>query len=124
MNDRVSWTRRAIGLAGLGVLLLPSAARAHAIIVASEPAEGAVVPPGPVEVTLRYNSRLDRARSQVLLIGADGAERPLELGEGAPAVLVAHTPPLAPGAWRLRWQVLALDGHITRGDIRFTVAAR
>ena len=25
------------------------------------------------------------------------------------------------GRWRLRWQVLALDGHITRGDIPFEV---
>ncbi len=117
-------TRRAAGLAGIGLLSLPAAARAHAIIIASEPAEGATVPPGPVSVTLRYNSRLDRARSRVLLIAADNTETPLELGESDPAVLTARTPPLAPGNWRLRWQVLALDGHITRGDIRFTVAAR
>ncbi|WP_245326709.1 copper resistance protein CopC, partial [Bradyrhizobium sacchari] len=24
-------------------------------------------------------------------------------------------------AWHLRWQVLSVDGHITRGDIPFTV---
>jgi methionine-rich copper-binding protein CopC len=28
---------------------------------------------------------------------------------------------LAPGDYRLRWQVLAYDGHITRGEIPFTV---
>ena len=27
---------------------------------------------------------------------------------------------LQPGAQVLRWQVLAVDGHITRGEIRFT----
>jgi methionine-rich copper-binding protein CopC len=27
------------------------------------------------------------------------------------------------GAWRVRWQVLAVDGHITRGDIPFTLRA-
>jgi len=32
--------------------------------------------------------------------------------------------PWAPGAWRLRWQVLALDGHITRGDVPFAIRAR
>jgi len=30
---------------------------------------------------------------------------------------------LAPGAHVLRWQVLAIDGHITRGDVPFTVVA-
>jgi methionine-rich copper-binding protein CopC len=29
----------------------------------------------------------------------------------------------APGKYRIRWQVLALDGHITRGDIPFIVTA-
>jgi methionine-rich copper-binding protein CopC len=38
-----------------------------------------------------------------------------------PTRLEAPLPALAPGAWRLRWQVLATDGHITRGDIAFTV---
>ncbi len=26
-----------------------------------------------------------------------------------------------PGAYVVRWQVLAIDGHITRGDVPFTV---
>ena len=30
---------------------------------------------------------------------------------------------LKPGAYTLRWQALALDGHITRGDVPFTVTA-
>jgi methionine-rich copper-binding protein CopC len=30
---------------------------------------------------------------------------------------------LAPGNYTIRWQVLAVDGHITRGDVPFTVTA-
>ena len=41
----------------------------------------------------------------------------------APEVLAAEAKGLAPGPYRLRWQVLAVDGHITRGDIPFTVVA-
>jgi methionine-rich copper-binding protein CopC len=37
-------------------------------------------------------------------------------------VLTARIAGIQPGSYRLRWQVLALDGHITRGDIPFTVA--
>jgi methionine-rich copper-binding protein CopC len=29
---------------------------------------------------------------------------------------------LLPGEYRLRWQVLASDGHITRGEIPFAVS--
>ncbi len=28
---------------------------------------------------------------------------------------------LRPGDYTVRWQVLAVDGHITRGDVPFTV---
>jgi methionine-rich copper-binding protein CopC len=31
---------------------------------------------------------------------------------------------LAPGQYTLRWQALALDGHITRGDLPFTVVPK
>jgi methionine-rich copper-binding protein CopC len=27
----------------------------------------------------------------------------------------------AEGRWKLRWQVLSLDGHITRGEVSFSV---
>ena len=30
---------------------------------------------------------------------------------------------LQPGEYTVRWQVLAVDGHITRGDVPFTVTA-
>jgi methionine-rich copper-binding protein CopC len=41
----------------------------------------------------------------------------------APDVIGARAAGLPPGAYRLRWQVLAIDGHITRGDIPFRVVA-
>jgi methionine-rich copper-binding protein CopC len=79
-------------------------------------------------VTIRFNSRIDHARSRLVLMGPEGAQLSLDLAPaGDPTVLEAALDPtatLAPGAWRLRWQVLAVDGHITRGDIPFTLQAR
>jgi len=40
--------------------------------------------------------------------------------EGAGDILTTNAE-LAAGAYSLRWQVLAIDGHITRGDLVFTV---
>jgi copper resistance protein C len=107
----------------VSVMLCSGAARAHAIVVSSQPAANAVVHGTTVEVVLRFNSRIDQERSRLLLVRADGSSTTLELnGAPNPDTLATTVGELAPGAYRLHWQVLAIDGHITRGDIPFTVA--
>lgn len=103
--------------------LSPGHAAAHAILMESEPPAAATVPPGPTKIRLRFNSRIDHARSR-LALRAGPAERVLPLDPGSPADVLAASPDLAPGAYVLRWQVLAVDGHITRGDVPLTVQAR
>jgi len=72
---------------------------------------------------LRFNVRIDAARSRLTLIDADGASQTLEIErQEGPDTLSAEAKGLRPGTYRLRWQVLASDGHITRGEIPFTVA--
>jgi methionine-rich copper-binding protein CopC len=39
----------------------------------------------------------------------------------SPDLLTANATGLSSGAYRLRWQVLASDGHITRGEVPFNV---
>jgi methionine-rich copper-binding protein CopC len=110
------------------MLVLPFAAvlpahqaAAHAILIASRPTEGGTVPPGAVAIHLQYNSRIDRARSRLTLTRPDRSQATLPIAaEGAPDEMnTAATLPA--GAYVLRWQVLAIDGHITRGDVTFTV---
>jgi methionine-rich copper-binding protein CopC len=112
-------------LAGLSIVsalgFAPEVA-AHAVIVASTPMAGAVVPPGDLDAALRFNSRVDRPRSRLTLVAADGKTRPLDVAaDSAPDLLAAKIVGLAPGQYRIRWQVLAVDGHLTRGDIPFSV---
>lgn len=120
--------RRLVVLLLPAAALLPRPARAHALVIGSEPASGARLREAPREAVVRFNSRIDHARSQLLLAprreaaGGTADERRLELIPDTPDTeLRAILPPLSPGRWRLRWQVLARDGHITRGDIPFTV---
>jgi methionine-rich copper-binding protein CopC len=106
------------------VVVAASPALAHAIIVEATPAVGAVLHAGTIDVRLRYNSRIDHHRSRLMVLDAIGKETAVALDDNAPAdVITAHISGLAPGDYRLRWQVLALDGHITRGDIPFSVIA-
>jgi copper resistance protein C len=116
--------RYALWLVGILVALAPLAAAAHAILIASTPAVNTDVAPGPISFTLRYNSRIDRERSRLTLIAPDQTETRLLIGpDGAPDIMTTTTAPLTPGDYTVRWQVLAVDGHITRGDVPFTVKA-
>jgi len=41
----------------------------------------------------------------------------------SPDTLSSKATGLAPGAYKIQWQVLAPDGHITRGVVPFSVKA-
>ena len=102
--------------------ITPPPAHAHAIVVETTPQVDAVMH-APIDIKLRFNSRIDRPRSRLVLLDASGKESPIAIDKNSPTdVLTARIDGIQPGSYRLRWQVLALDGHITRGDIPFTVA--
>jgi methionine-rich copper-binding protein CopC len=118
-------TGRAIG-AVLGFLICvasaPDVADAHAIIVSARPGVNSTVPPGDLELRLEFNSRIDAQRSRLRLRGPDGTETPVALAaQSSPNVVAGHASVMTVGQWRLDWQVLSLDGHITRGEIGFSV---
>ena len=111
-------------LIALICLLAPIAepALAHAILMASTPAAGGSASPGPLAIRLHYNSLVDAKRSRLTLIGPDGREHRLAIGSDAAGDTVTASATVAPGRNVLRWQVLAVDGHITRGDVNFDAA--
>ena len=96
-------------------------ALAHALLVASTPAvHGTVRGPG-IAVDLKFNSRVDGVRSRLVLVLPNGAMQALDvLKQPAPQELTARAE-LGPGAYTLRWQAVADDGHITRGEVPFKV---
>lgn len=99
-------------------------ASAHAIITQAQPAAGSSVAGPKVSILLQYNSRIDGRRSHVALDFPDGARRALTLlPQPALDSLSATVDNVPPGSYRLRWQVLSTDGHITRGEVPFQVTA-
>jgi methionine-rich copper-binding protein CopC len=120
--------RFARSAAGLGcavvcatALLRPLPAAAHAILIASQPPIGGSIAAGPVAFDLHYNSRIDRVRSRLTLTRPDRAQTILAISPDGTPDEIRSSATLTPGGYTLRWQVLAIDGHITRGDIPFTV---
>ncbi len=97
-------------------------AAAHAILIDSSPAPLGHVPAGHLALTLRYNSRVDAGRSKLVLQHGSAETRLAQTAGDTPDVLRA-TLDLTPGDYVVAWQVLATDGHITRGRVPFTVDA-
>ncbi len=117
-------TKRCLLFVASAVLLVLGSgvpALAHAILTDSTPKPNGKLAPGHQTLRFEYNSRIDHGRSRLTLTGPDGKPVVLAiLPDSATNALDAEAD-LVGGAYSLRWQALALDGHITRGDVPFSV---
>jgi copper resistance protein C len=95
---------------------------AHAILMSSNPAPNATVSGEELDIVLHFNSRIDASRSLLILALPGGRTQSLTLlRSAAPELMEAKAFNLAGGHYALRWQALASDGHISRGEIPFDV---
>ena len=103
-------------------LFAPRLALAHAVLVDSQPGVNSTVSGPDVAVLLKYSSRIDIEHSTLTLLDPDGKVEKVTIeSEATPGVLSAKLTGLVKGAYVLRWQVLATDGHVTRGKVPFQV---
>ncbi len=108
---------RLFALLALGLAVIGGAAEAHAVLKTHEIAGE--------DVLLHFNGRVDATRSRLSLVKEDGTtlkQVDCSLGED-PATLKGHLGTLAPGSYVLRWEVLSVDGHISRADQPLTIPA-
>ena len=110
--------------AGLAILSA-NPVLAHSLLLESTPAAGSVLTASPEYLTLRFNNRVERRLSRVHLVDERGrvARAPIAGDDAQPAeTLRAAVPPLAPGVWRVEWQVFSADGHVVNGGYTFRLA--
>src|SRR6185436_17335200 len=110
---------RSMALAVLMFAFLILRLEGHAILLSAAPASDEIVHGSTVHIQLRFSSRIDVKRSRLILFLPGGAERLLTAEEASPGTLKSDVAQLEPGRYLLRWQVLAEDGHITRGELPF-----
>jgi copper resistance protein C len=122
MKEFAQYTLRPLGVAALLIATFATfPVWGHAILVESTPAARSIVQGPSVAIRLRFNSRIDGAHSR-LYINTDAGTRQIKVdSQGAPDILSAKANDLKAGEYQLHWQVLSVDGHITRGEIPFTV---
>lgn len=112
-----------VSMLGVGLFLTASSAAAHAILLESTPATKSIVSGPGMVVRLRFNVRIDASRSRLTLIRKDGSTQKLDIDKKQPSpdTLTAPADRMQPDEYRIRWQVLAPDGHISNGEIPFSV---
>jgi len=123
VTSRSSKARNCLWAISFVCLLLLSwvPAGAHAILLRAVPSPNSTVSGPDVALELKFNSRVDGKRSRVILVGPGTEQHPVDLTQQAPDVLASKVPVSKPGPYHVRWQVLAADGHITRGEFVFKV---
>ncbi|HMK15006.1 MAG TPA: copper resistance CopC family protein [Burkholderiales bacterium] len=97
---------------------------AHAIVIESNPREGAVLKQAPDRVQLRFNVKIEKALTRITLTKDNKQVVVLpktDFNQGAPDRLEVPLPPLEPGNYIMRYSVLAADGHATQGVLRFSI---
>lgn len=106
------------------IVMLASAsmAGAHAILVASAPPHGAALNDCPESIVLRFNATLEPTLTRTHLVDMHQKRIPLEMtGDAAIDKVVVRMPHLTAGVYTLMYTVLARDGHVTEGSVRFTI---
>ncbi len=126
---RFAYLTSLVALLAAAVALSQGPVSAHAILTSSVPKDGAVLQSAPKRIVLRFSTRIEKGVSSALLTRADGRrvnlKRPAKGFQSGPANhLVIPLPALRAGDYRLKYEILAADGHTTLGLLRFTIRGR
>jgi copper transport protein len=124
--------RRPAVLAALAALLWVAAgwtgvASAHAILEASTPADGSVVPTSPPKVTLQFSEHVTLTIGSLRVFDRNGHrvdQGDASHGSEDSVIEVGLRPHLPAGTYAVAWQVISADTHPVHGGFLFSVRTR
>jgi copper transport protein len=108
------------------VLATASPASAHAQLIGSDPADGALVQEAPETVTLSFNEPVRLTPQEITVYDAEGRPVPSSARVLGTDVLVELDEPdtLGRGTFVIGWFVVSADGHPISGSLSFSVGKR
>jgi copper transport protein len=113
-----------IALLLLGLAPAPSGeALAHAVMLETEPADGAVLAGPPDAVTLRFSEPVRPIVVRVLDVARNVELEPAAIETEDGAVRVTFARPLEAGTYLVSWRVASVDSHPVSGAFTFDVGA-
>jgi copper transport protein len=98
-------------------------ASAHATLVASDPAEGAVLETAPDLVSLTFSEAVTEVPDGVAVFDAEGRQVAAEATVDGARLGVGLTEEVGAGTLVVVWRVLSEDGHPVGGSLSFSVGA-
>lgn len=118
--------RIAILAAGIGALVVPSVASAHAVLIGTTPRNDQIVQLSPARVIVRFNEAVEGKFGSIRVyngaaqrVDTGASERPSDR-----SVAVRLRPKLSRGTYTVTWRVVSADSHPVEGAFVFHVQAR
>lgn len=106
----------------LMTVLLSSAAWAHASLIASDPADGALLARSPATLTLTFNEPVEPLT--IRIVDESGAAESVTRIRRDGAQLILTPAKLDNGAHVISWRVVSADGHPVGGSTTFWIGQR
>ncbi|MDF2658018.1 MAG: copC [Paenibacillus sp.] len=103
------------------VLGIAAPAGAHANLERSTPLQDAELKEPPGEIRIQYTENIDPKLSTITLEDENGAKVTGELHSEKGNVLLYKVGKLDNGIYKVKWQVLSVDTHVTEGSFRFSI---
>src|ERR1700722_15991545 len=126
MPRRFAYLMATFFLAGLGLLVGAPAAWAHATLVTTTPADGAIVAKAPAEVTATFDEPVGVSSDSLQVFAPNGTK----VGNGStthgskPSEIVLKLKGgLGKGTYTVGWHVISADSHPVQGAWTFSVGA-
>lgn len=95
-------------------------AAAHAVLVSTDPVQGAQLPVGPARVSATFNEQLQTTFAAMTVVGPDQHLWSTGETQVRGAVVSVGLRPLGPaGSYTVNYRATSADGHVVSGSWRF-----
>jgi copper transport protein len=116
--------RALLAVAALAALALPASASAHANLVATRPADGAVLAAAPAAVRVTFDDDVRPGQGIAAIRNGGGSVlRGSARIAGGTTLVVPLRRGLGDGDYSVRWAIVSDDGHFESGVVAFAVGA-
>jgi putative copper export protein/methionine-rich copper-binding protein CopC len=106
------------------VLSLPALVSAHAYLEKSVPLQDSEENNSPSEIRIKFTEHIDINLSQMTIEDEKGNLIIGKLSSEDTIWLIYQIPPLEDGVYKVKWQILSVDSHVTEGSFRFGVGVK
>jgi len=111
-------------IAVAGVLAAPVVLSAHMKLEKATPAPDSTVSAPLKTIQMWFSEAPDPTVSKIEVVGPEGPVKATGLHAMEKSLMVTIDGPTPAGTYKVNWQSAGDDGHVQKGEFKFTVAAR